>query len=137
MVTESRLIFVSGPLTSGALVAGGIGFNAYRYEQNVQLAERTVVALNRAGFYTICVHSESRNMFGEFTEAHAIASGIAKLKLCDGLCLTNGWDSLESSGTVGEIRVALKALIPIYLNANACIDRISINSHRRIMELRT
>jgi nucleoside 2-deoxyribosyltransferase len=80
-------------------------------EQNIRRAEALALECWRAGYATICPHSNTRFFQGAAPDGVWLNGDLEILRRCDALVLTPDWD--RSSGARAEVSFALKHGIPV------------------------
>jgi nucleoside 2-deoxyribosyltransferase len=102
-VPAALVIYVAGPISAPT---------AWQREANIRRAEWFALALYRADFAPICVHSGARMFYGEIDEEVAMKADFAIIERCDALLLVTGWQ--RSKGTLREIAFAHKISKPVF-----------------------
>lgn len=98
--------YIAGPYRSRFGLIGII--------KNIIKARRVAVYMWKQGYMAVCPHSNSALMeFKGVSEKFILTGCLELLTLCDLLVLVPGWET--SSGTLAEIREALRHQIPVYI----------------------
>lgn len=104
------LVYVAGPFR---------GANSWEMEENIRRAETLALECWRAGYATICPHTNTRFFQGAAPDKVWLTGDLEILRRCDALVLTPDWE--RSSGARAERDFAVKHGIPVFL----CIESMN------------
>lgn len=115
MTGEPLIVYIAGPYRART---------GWLVEQNIRRAEKVAYRVWLAGHVALCPHTNSRFPHGDVPDSHWLAGTMELMRRCDGVIVLPGWE--QSAGTVGEIRAAEEAGIPVAHLAH--ITRFSIEN---------
>lgn len=99
------VVYIAGPFRAP---------NAWEIEQNVRRAENLALATWRAGFPTICPHTNTRFFTGAAPDDIWLEGDLEIVLRCNAVLTVSGWENSE--GTRTELALAKSAYIPVFHN---------------------
>lgn len=106
-----KIVYVAGPFRAK---------NSWEMELNIRRAEELALECWKAGFATICPHSNTRFFQGAAPDEVWLKGDLDILKRCDAIIMTPDWK--RSSGARSEHRVARYNKIPVFYDLESLVS---------------
>lgn len=115
-----KTVYVAGPYR---------GKTPWDVEQNIRNAEKLAFRVASAGLVPVCPHSMYRYFDKTCTDTFWLEATLELLRRCDALMLEARW--LQSSGSIGEYKLAVETGIPVF--QDVCWDREFVTQDERFV----